>query len=230
MAPPNPVKITAKIAMKMANQCAGFISISMLEMAKLSRGKKMRKMTRKAGRKAGRRASRRRAMPMMYYGGGQALVPAGVNDASMQASSRLSLGQGNQYASLHTGQHGGAAVSLAAAAPPGYTGVLDSSLVPFARTGPTLASLNAAAGMQDGGGRRKKVKANHKKIMAMLKKLNKKMTRKAQRGGMPALTHAADYSSPGMLLSPSAERAALGAMNPEWRLASDPSAFAPKMY
>ena len=188
----------------------------------------MRKMTRRAGRKAGRRASRRRGR-MMYYGGGNALVPAGVNDASMQGPGRLSLGQGNQYESLHTGQHGGAAVSLAAAAPVGYTGVLDSSLVPFARTGPTLESLNAASGMQDGGGRRKN--ANHKKIMAILKKLNKKLTRRTQRGGMPySLTQASDYSSPGMLLSPSAERAALGGMNPEWRLASDPSAFAPKMY
>lgn len=214
----------------MANQCAAFISISMVEMAKLTRGKKMRKMTRRAGRKAGRRASRRRGR-MMYYGGGHALVPAGVDDVSMQGPGRLSLGQGNQFASFHTGQHGGAAVSLAAAAPVGYTGVLDSSLVPFARTGPTLESLNAASGMQDGGGRSKKMKANHKKIMAMLKKMNKKMSRKAQRGGMPySLTQASDYSSPGMLLSPSAERAALGAMNPEWHLASDPSAFAPKMY
>ena len=58
----------------------------------------------------------------------------------------------------------------------------------------------------------------------MLKKLKK------QRGGMPyQLTQAQDYSTPGMLLSPSAERAALGSMNPEWRLAADPNSFAPKM-
>jgi hypothetical protein len=64
----------------------------------------------------------------------------------------------------------------------------------------------------------------------MLKKLTKKLSRKKQRGGMPyALTQAQDYSTPGMLLSPSAERAALGHMNPEWKLAADPSSFAPKM-
>ena len=37
-----------------------------------------------------------------------------------------------------------------------------------------------------------------------------------------------DYGAPGMLLSPDQEARALGGMNPEWKLASDPRAFAPK--
>jgi len=32
-----------------------------------------------------------------------------------------------------------------------------------------------------------------------------------------------------MLLSPADEARALGGMNPEWKLATDPTAFAPKM-
>jgi hypothetical protein len=66
--------------------------------------------------------------------------------------------------------------------------------------------------------------------MAMLKKLNKKRRAgsKRQRGGAAyALTQAQDYSAPGMLLSPSAEARALGGMNPEWKLASDPTSFVP---
>jgi hypothetical protein len=182
----------------------------------------MRKMSRKM--KRGRKVSRRR-----MYGGAQVIAPASLYDNSIGASSRMSMGQGTDYLRLHQGQHGGAAVSLAAAAPMGYTGMLDDSLRATARVGVLDQSMDAIQGMQDGGGRRKAI--NHKKIMAMLKKLNKKMSKtRRQRGGMPyALTQAQDYSTPGMLLSPSAERAALGHMNPEWKLAADPGSFAPKM-
>jgi len=161
-------------------------------------------------------------------GGAHTIAPASLSDSSMAGPGQMSLGQGANYLKLHMGQHGGAAVSLASAAPMGHTGVLDNSLRDYARVGVLDQSLDAIKGMQDGGGKKRRV--NHKLIMAMLKKLNKKLTRRKQRGGMPyALTQAQDYSTPGMLLSPSAERAALGHMNPEWKLAADPTSFAPKM-
>ena len=164
-----------------------------------------------------------------HMGGAQVVLPADLGDSSMGGPARMSLSQGGDYLSLHKGQYGGAAVSLSAAAPMGYTGMLDDSLRATARVSPIDESVAAIQGMQDGGSRRGK-RANHKAMMAMLKKINKKMSRRKQRGGMPyALTQAQDYSSPGMLLSPSAERAALGGMNPEWKLASDPGAFAPNM-
>jgi hypothetical protein len=49
------------------------------------------------------------------------------------------------------------------------------------------------------------------------------------RGGaaLTPLGHAADFGSPGMLLSPNQEAQALAGMNPEWKLASDPGAFKP---
>ena len=188
-----------------------------------------RKTMRKGGRKQTRGARQR--MRRMY--GGAHISPANLGDTSMSASSRMSMGQGTDYLRLHQGQHGGAAVSLAAAAPMGYTGMLDDSLRATARIGVLDQSMDAIQGMQDGGARRKKGRGrmNHKLIMAMLKKLGKRMGKtRRQRGGMPyALTQAQDYSTPGMLLSPSAERAAVGHMNPEWKLAADPGSFAPKM-
>ena len=172
------------------------------------KGGKGRKMSRK-GRK--------------MRGGAQSVLPASVNDSSMKAPSALSLAQGGDYEALHRNQHGGFI------APVGHTGMLPADLQASARVLPTMQSLAAASGMQDGGARRGK-KINHRAIMAMLKKLNKKMKSRKQRGGMPyALTQAQDYSTPGMLLSPTAEKAALAGMNPEWKLASDPGAFAPKM-
>ena len=70
-----------------------------------------------------------------------------------------------------------------------------------------------------GGARRSR------KMAALLKNMRKKM-----RGGSAAtLAGAQDYSAPGMLLSPADEARALGGMNPEWKLATDPTAFAPKM-
>ena len=67
-----------------------------------------------------------------------------------------------------------------------------------------------------------------KKRKAMTMKMMKKMM--GMRGGFAyALSQAQDYSAPGMLLSPAGEARALAGMNPEWKLATDPSAFAPKM-
>ena len=186
--------------------------------------RKGRKMTRGAMRQ------RMRGKKMWWHmGGAQVVLPADLTDSSMGGPARMSLSQGGDYLSLHKGQYGGAAVNLSAAAPMGYTGMLDDSLRATARVTPIDESVSAIQGMQDGGSRRGK-RANHKAMLAMLKKINKKLSRRKQRGGMPyALTQAQDYSSPGMLLSPSAERAALGGMNPEWKLASDPGAFAPNM-
>jgi len=195
------------------------ITDSLLEMAKLSKRNKMNRKSRKARKTRG---------GTRCWSGGS---PASVTDTSMQAASRLSLAQGGDYANIHKGQHGGFI------APVGSTGMLDDSLRAIARVTPLDQSVAAASGMQDGGARRRKGKKsrkaskskksrkapNHRALMAMLKKLQK------QRGGMPyALTQAQDYSTPGMLLTPSAERAALGGMNPEWRLASDPTSFTPK--
>jgi len=173
------------------------------------------------------------------WSGGALLSPAPLDDASMLGPGNQNLAQGSQYLKEHIAQHGGAAVSLAAAAPVGATGMLDSSLRDIARVGVLDQSMQAIQGMSDqsGGSRRKRGKRHtrrhkkrgvtHKNIMKALKKLIKKNTYK-HHGGAYSLSQAGDYSSPGMLLSPAAEARALCGMNPEWKLAADPTSFTPK--
>lgn len=60
-------------------------------------------------------------------------------------------------------------------------------------------------------------------------KRGRRGTRRMRGGFAYALSQAQDYSAPGMLLSPAGEARALAGMNPEWKLATDPSAFAPKL-
>ena len=222
-------------------------SMRNIEMVKASR--KMRKAgrrgTRRVVKRGGSRKMTRRSRSRSRGGCWSGGSHAGIDDMSMEAASKLSLAQGGDYQTIHSKQHGGMA-------PVGYTGVLDDSLRASARIAVLDQSVGAIQGMSDqsGGGRRKKAKKTmkakkskkakktmkakksknakkiaHKFIMAMLKNLRKK-----QRGGSThALTQAQDYSAPGMLLSPAAEARALAGMNPEWKLATDPSAFAPKM-
>jgi hypothetical protein len=52
-------------------------------------------------------------------------------------------------------------------------------------------------------------------------------SRRSRSQGGGAVGPMADYASPGTLLSPAQEARALAGMNPEWRLAADPKAFAP---
>jgi hypothetical protein len=178
---------------------------------------------------------------------------APVGNASMAPMSAQQLAQGGDYLALHKGQYGGsscgapmqrggAAVSLAAAAPVGYTGMLDDSLRGVARVGPLDQSIGAIQGMRDqsGGARRKRggAAAARKAIAAArratkrarqtLAKLFRRM-RKAtrQRGGAAGLSPA-DYGAPGALLSGADQVKAMMGQNPEWRLAADPAAFAPK--
>ena len=181
---------------------------------------------------------------MKYYGGAQAVFPADVNDTNpnMDGPGRLNLAQGGDYLSLHEGQHGGAAVSLANSAPPGYTGMLDDSLRGAARIGVLDTSMGDIQGMSDQAGgarrRRKGKKSTRRKGKKSTRRKGKKSTRRGKKGGrrsrrrqrggaMASLEGAADVSAPGMLLSPSQEAQALNGMNPEWKLATDPNSFNP---
>jgi hypothetical protein len=190
-----------------------------------------RKVSRKSSRKSSRKASRKSTRKMMYGGRRSSCMMRGGNPMNQ------SLAQGVEYAKIHANQHGGAAVSLAAAAPVGDTGMLDSSLRAIARIAPLDQAVNQIQGMSDqsGGGKRKgrksmfngkTMKRNLKMMRKRLMKMMRKMTRRGKKmfGGAPA-----DYGAPGMLLSPAMEAKALAGMNPEWKLATDPNSFAPKM-
>jgi hypothetical protein len=161
-------------------------------------------------------------------GANQLVFPAGVNDTSMSAPSRLSLAQGGDYESLHAGQHGGAAISLANSAPPGYTGMLDDSLRMTARIGVLDQSMSAIKGMSDqsGGRRRRRGKKTSRRGKKGSRRSGRSSRRK-QRGGAFSMAHVGDVAAPGMLLSPQQEAQALRGMNPEWKLATDPNSFTP---
>ena len=194
--------------------------------------------------------SKRRASRKCWSGGA-----ASLTDTSMLAPSKMSHAQGTDYASHHMGQHGGMAPvgytgvlddSLRATA---RVGVLDESLHAI------QGMSDQSGGSHRNFTRRLKsgVKRGVKKVKSVFKKLKNKLvgpksytrkfmnmfrkrggarrgTGKKMRGGSAAsLTAAQDYSAPGMLLSPADEARALGGMNPEWKLATDPTAFAPKM-
>jgi len=164
------------------------------------------------------------------YGGAHNIAPAPLNDVSMVGASKLNLAQGGDYQSLHAGQHGGA-ISFANSAPPGYTGMLDSSLIAAARTGPTMESLNAASGMKDqGGGARRRRRGSRRGKKGSRR--GKRRGSRRQRGGaaMTPFSTAADSGAPGMLLSPGMEqKAMMGMHTQEWKLAEDPNSFAPRM-
>ena len=195
-------------------------------MAKGRRGtKKMRKT--RGGKRARKNGMSRRKR--CWSGGAPTVFPANVADTNpnMGDASKMSLAQGGDYMSLHKGQHGGAAYSLADSAPPGYTGMLDDSLRMTARIGVLDQSMSAIKGMSDqSGGRRRRrgKKASRRKGRKGRKGLSR---RRRMRGGAHNLSHSADVGAPGMLLSPNQQAQALQGMNPEWKLATDPTAFNP---
>lgn len=208
--------------------------------------------SRKMSHRRRRRASRRRAS---YRRKAQRGGQAPLNDNSMNSASKMSIAQGQEYAEIHANQHGGAAVSLAAAAPLGYTGMLDDSLRAAARIGPIDASMGEIQGMSDqsGGARRRRRRAyglkhamrnfrygfmhpvrttrrvgrNVTRGVKRVLKMRAGSRRKMRGGAGAAVGPMADYASPGMLLTPAQEARALMGMNQEWRLAADPKAFMP---
>ena len=96
-----------------------------------------------------------------WSGGAQVVFPAPVEvasyESSMSSPSKMMLEQGNEYQSIHAGQHGGAYAANPSPAPPGYTGILDEGLRAQAAISPIDQSLRAIQGMSDqSGGRRRR--------------------------------------------------------------------------
>jgi hypothetical protein len=142
------------------------------------------------------------------------------------SASNLNLAQGNQYAGFHVAQHGGEAPY-----PGGVTeSLLPRDLVSFSRTAPLDKYLADAAPIRDpgqmGGRRRKGRKASRKNRKASRK--NRKASRKNRRTMSGGAFSPAPADAPGMLLDGADASKALRGMNPEWQLAPNPAAFAPK--
>lgn len=192
----------------------------------------MHRVNRMAPTRKGRKGSRkqRKSRRTAHRGGAYLVSPAAVSSSlSGSGPSMQSLGQGVQYAGFHSNQHGGNAPLSAIT-----DSVLDQSLQGSARVLPLASALQEIQGMKDqaGGRRRKGRKASRKGRKASRKGKGRKASRrgngrKASRRMMYGGSHAyqgADLSSSSMLLN-NYNKAGL---NPEWDLAKDPNAFAPK--
>ena len=124
--------------------------------------------------------------------------------------------------------------------------MLDASLRGAARVNDLDSYISTAAQQRDpgqmGGARRRKGKGRSTKGRKTKGRKTKGRSTKGRStkgrktkgrrmmygGAMPSMAPS-DYGSPGMLLSPDQEARALGGMNPEWKLASNPNSFAPSM-
>jgi hypothetical protein len=162
--------------------------------------------------------------------------PATVDDMSMKGPMNMSLSQGQQFASYHANQHGGA---LSGGPYPGVVteeALISPTMAISARTAPLNAALNEIRGMSDqaGGRRRKrrntmrKNRKNRKNTMRKNRK-NRKNTMRRRRNNMMggAMLSPAATSAPGLLLPSGLEAKAVSGMNAEWKLAENPRAFAP---
>ena len=195
-------------------------------------------------------------------------VETATYESSMSSPSKMMLEQGNEYQSIHSGQHGGAYAANPSPAPPGYTGILDEGLRAQAAISPIDQSLRAIQGMSDqsGGRRRRRARRGTKRSGTKRRGTKRRGSRRmrggsgahrnnshknqnkgtgahrnnshsngkkgsgAMRGGAAySIASAQNVGAPGMLLSPGMERDALGGMNPEWKLATDPNSFAPHL-
>ena len=204
-------------------------------------------MPRRSAKNKRRLSKRRRVSRRRMQGGWRNLSPANVNDTSMNGPMNMSLKQGGEYAVLHEGQHGGG--SPLTGAPAFQSEVLPESMVTAARTGGTLEAFREIQGMRDqaGGGRRRRRRhggarnsnnnntnnnnnsggqdGGRRRRKSRGRKTRGRKSRRRRQGG--GALEGADVSAPGMLLSGNSARHAEGAMNPEWQLAKNPSAFAP---
>jgi hypothetical protein len=175
--------------------------------------------------------------------GGYVLTGSDVNDTSMNAPAKLNLLQGQQYGSQHANQHGGTANvgytgtlpqnmraaalmgQMGGVAPVGDTGVMDVNRVE-ARLGPLDASLQEIAGMKDqGGGRRRRSSSKGGRKSRKSRKACKSRSSKRSRRYMYGGT--ASVSDPTMMLPVGMEKQAVMGMNPEWKLAENPTSFNP---
>jgi len=179
------------------------------------------------------------------HGGAYAANPApapvgdtGMLPAELRGQAAITpLDQSTEAASGMSDMKGGAYAGNLAPAPPGYTGTLAPDLAGQAFMKPLNESLQAIQGMSDmNGGRRKRSKKGSRSRRGRRgsRSRGRRGSRsrgrsRRMRGGAGYQSNPQDFGAPGMLLSPSQEATALNGMNPEWKLATDPSSFAPTL-
>ena len=203
---------------------------------------KRRNMKRRTHRKGTRKSRRNTRMR-----GGYVSIGSNIANTSMNSASKLSMLQGQQYTSQHANQRGGVAnvgytgvlsQDMRAAArvdkaggmaPVGDTGVMDVNRVE-ARVGPIDAAFQEIAGMRDQAGGRRRRRGTRKgrkgrkgsRKSRSGRKSRRYLTRRNMNGGT------ASVNDPTMMLPSGMEKQAVMGMNPEWKLAEDPTSFNPQ--
>ena len=175
-----------------------------------------------------KRSSMRRRRSMR--GGWQKLSPAVVDDSTMVGPTQMSNAQGEEYQALHEGQHGGAQIVDPSGVSSGDQGVLDSSLRANARLTPQDNSFAAIQGMKDqaGGARRRRGSRRSRRSRRKhggSRRKHRRSRRKMMYGGAPMNPATADLESKSAMILPSSSTES--GMNPEWKLAANPTSFVP---
>ena len=191
-----------------------------------------------ASRKMRRTSRKNRKARSRRMRGGMAPINHSLAGSS---ASNLSLGQGQQYASYHTAQHGGQAPLSAIT-----SSALPQEMHASAGILPLGRYITDIQGLRDpgqAGGRRRRVskrrvskrrvsksrarKSRARKVRKS-RKSRKNTRRSRKQAGGNFVMNPADVGAPDMLLDGKAATNAMRGMNPEWALASDPKAFIPK--
>ena len=178
-----------------------------------------------------RRKTHRKGTRKVLHGG----QGSNVGNTSMNLPYKVNTLQGQEYLSQHANQHGGVAnvgytgvlpnelrhearLQAGGVADVGYTGMLDAGLRESARMNTLDNSYNEIASMKDqgGGGRRRRKSRKSRKS----RKNGRKSRRYLSGGSSPV-------DAPTLLLPVDIEKQAVMGMNPEWKLAENPTSFNP---
>ena len=205
--------------------------------------------TRRVHRKGTRKATRR------MKGGFIQLNPADINDSSMAVASKVNLMQGQEYASMHSGQHGGQNMNI----PPNHHRMPDGTIMPNSmhkQTGganngpkPEFMFLKQKGGMADvgytgvldsslrGAARMDPLDQSYNEIVGMKDQGGGGRRRRARKSGKKSRKSGksrrkmrggfAPVDAPTMILQGQESNEAVMAMNPEWKLAETPGSFDP---
>ena len=142
-------------------------------MAKTRASRKMNKRNKRSSRK--------------HRGGGAlTLSPADINDQTMFGPSNLASAQGQDYARIHQGQHGGAAALIGA--PVGDQGLLDQALRGSAHLSAQDAALAASSGMRDQAGGKRSKSRSFKKFFRNSARSFKRLFKGKSRKGKKSLS------------------------------------------
>ena len=189
------------------------------------------------GRKGRKSRSHRRSHRRYYGGAAYAVEPASVDYAN-PGPMNLNLAQGQQFAKFHVNQHGG--VFSGGPYPGAVTepSMLPANLVASAHLLPLNQAFSEIRGLSDqtGGRRRRRNGRKSRKNSKNRKGCRKNRSRRYRGGdfvrwggggmyGMPEMLPSSVADSTKMLISPQLQQQA--GLNPEWKLAENPSSFDP---